>query len=102
MSEFRMYRQGDVLFVKRSVIPKKAKKLSDLIIAEGEVTGHLHQVKEKSARLYEDGNAKWLKANSPITIIHDEHKSIRLPRGNYEVIIQREYEPKWGVRNVID
>ena len=34
-------------------------------------------------------------------LIHQEHGTIRLPRGIYEVRIQREYTPK-GIRKVVD
>lgn len=41
----KIYRQGDVLFVKISSFPKKKfKKLSTPIIAKGEMTGHKHEI----------------------------------------------------------
>lgn len=40
-----MQRQGDVLIIPVGEIPKKGyRKAKDLVLAEGEVTGHLHEV----------------------------------------------------------
>jgi hypothetical protein len=94
------YRQGDVLL--QSCTEVKGKKLDHLVIAKGEVTGHSHQITEGEAELYEDNGIMYLTVLSEKAVLtHEEHKKIELPKGNYEIKIQREYEPQ-GWRNVAD
>ena len=48
-------RQGDVVIICDAKIPAGAVKLSHCILAKGEDTGHMHQITEGEATLYEDG-----------------------------------------------
>lgn len=94
------YRQGDVLI--QSVEQIQGKKLSHLVLAEGEATGHKHIISEGDAELYQHEGTLFLKVLSEEALLtHEEHKEIKLPKGNYEIKIQREYEPQ-GWRNVAD
>lgn len=100
MKKFKSYRQGDVLIFEKEVLPKQKGKLKeDKIVAYGEVTGHKHQL--IGGELYENEGVMYLKADAETSIVHEEHGTIKLPKGNYEIIIQREYdEQAW--RNVAD
>ena len=89
-------RQGDLLFIIRKDLPegKKLKKREGLVLAYGEVTGHMHKVVEVDAgdcTLLEDeeGNI-FVKAKKPFTVGHDEHGKVDLPAGIVEVRYQRE------------
>jgi len=91
----KAYRQGDVLIIPNKKRPKDAQKLDHLKLALGEVTGHSHQIKQGNALL-------WAVAGMPgfldvkdesVDIVHEEHGTIKLPKGGYEILIQREYEP---------
>ncbi len=94
------YRHGDVLISKVSEV--KGKKLAHLVLAEGEVTGHAHRITAGEAELYESNGVLFLKVVSEhAKLTHEEHKPIDLPKGDYEITIQREYEPE-GWRNVAD
>ena len=94
------YRQGDVLI--QSVEQIQGKKLSHLVLAEGEATGHKHIISEGDAELYQHEGTLFLKVLSEEALLtHEEHKEIKLPKGNYEIKIQCEYEPR-GWRNVAD
>lgn len=94
------YRHGDVLISK--VVEIKGKKLKHLVLAEGEVTGHAHRITEGEAELYQSNGVLFLKVISEnAKLTHEEHKPIDLPKGNYEITIQREYEPD-GWRSVAD
>ena len=98
----KAYRQGDVLIFIDQKIPRGTKKLAHLTLAEGEVTGHAHRITEGEATLYERKGTLYLKVISDVAALtHEEHHRIDLPRGDYEIRIQREYEPD-GWRNVID
>jgi hypothetical protein len=94
------FRQGDVLLLPTGNID--GMKLSHLILAEGEVTGHKHQITKGQAELYEKDETLFLKVLSEVAILtHEEHQPIQLPQGNWMVRIQREYEPT-GWRYVED
>ncbi len=86
-------RQGDVLLL--SVKQSEGQKLSHLILAEGEVTGHRHQISDGQAELYEKGGNLYLHVLSETALLtHEEHQEVSVPQGNWMVRIQREYEPQ--------
>lgn len=100
----QLYRQGDVLMRQVSKFPAGSRKpVSDGILAHGEVTGHAHRVQELSANeLFMVGDGMFLKVGEEgVSIVHEEHDSIQLPPGNYEIVRQREYSPE-EIRNVAD
>lgn len=104
-----MYRQGDVLIIPIKSIPK-AVELVDreggrVILAHGEVTGHVHAIKDKRAALFRDPKLAAIfmhvSGDAPVALEHDEHDTINLPPGNYQIVRQREYSPE-AIRNVAD
>jgi len=98
-----MWRHGDVLIAPLGAIPGKAVRLAHTVLARGEVTGHSHRILERSAAdLWELGGSLYLKVTADkVTVVHQEHAPITLPRGSYRVWIQREYTPA-TVRRVAD
>lgn len=93
-------RQGDVILQRIKLT--SGKKLSHLTLAEGEVTGHSHQITRGNAELYEKDGTLYLKVLSETaSLTHEEHKPVKIPQGNWIVRIQREYEPM-GWRYVAD
>lgn len=71
---------------------KKAKRVPDNVIIEGEVSGHKHEV--VNGRLYEHPTKKGvmiLEAGEGCIVKHPEHKPIPVPKGTYQIDIQREY-----------
>ena len=96
------YRQGDVVILAGATIPKTAKVLPHRVLAEGEVTGHKHQITDGQATLYAQDGILYLRVMSDTaTLTHEEHAPIVLPQGEFQVVIQREYEPA-GWRHVAD
>lgn len=91
-------RQGDVILRPLSPVydPQNfGQPLSHLILAEGEVTGHRHQISEGQACLYQKGQTRYLHVVSESAILtHEEHQAIAIPQGNWLIKIQREYEPR--------
>jgi len=85
-----MYRQGELIFKKGEVC---GKKLQHLIIAEGEATGHKHEVTVGEAELYQDEKGVMcLRVQSDeAQVTHQDHNAVTLPKGDYEIIAQREY-----------
>ena len=100
------FRQGDILLIKVSSIPKSAKKMpakhGRIILAEGESTGHSHSLDASRASLYIEKNDQvFLLAEDDCTLVHQEHAPIDVAAASYKVVRQREYQPE-GIRNVMD
>lgn len=95
LSQLFQFRQGDVLLSPVQMIG--GVKQPHLILAEGEVTGHRHQITDGQAELYEKGGVLFLKVLSEFALLtHEEHRSIAIPQGTWMVRIQREYAPsRW-------
>lgn len=99
------YRQGDVLLVAVRAVPAGAvpvpRRDGELVLAEGEATGHLHAIADPNAELLalpalpaEEIERRFLRiVGGTATLTHQEHDPIVLPRGLYRVIRQREYVP---------
>lgn len=86
-------RQGDVLLLPTAELD--GKKLLHLILAEGEVTGHRHQITEGQAELYEKDGTLFLRVLSETaTLNHEEHHQIQVPQGTWMIRRQREYQPE--------
>ena len=104
-----MYRQGDVLIVPVKALPKNLEPVDReqgrVILAHGEVTGHAHAIKDQKAALFRDPKLAAIfmnvSADGPVALEHEEHATIHIPPGNYQVIRQREYSPE-AIRNVAD
>jgi hypothetical protein len=97
------FRQGDVILIPGVPTSLEAsQKLEHLVLAEGEVTGHAHRISAGEAELYEKEGTLYLRVLSDTALItHEEHQPISLPKGEWTVRIQREYEPA-GWRYVAD
>jgi hypothetical protein len=96
------YRQGDVLVVVTQAVPAEAVSVprseGELVLAEGEATGHRHAIADPHAELLavpgEEIERRFLRiVGETATLTHQEHDPILLPPGLYEVIRQREYVP---------
>lgn len=104
-----MYRQGDVLIIPVSRLPAKldnvAREKGRVVLAHGEATGHAHAIKDKRATLFRDPKLARIfmrvSGDAPVALEHDEHDTISVPPGNYQVVRQREYSPN-AIRNVAD
>jgi hypothetical protein len=103
-----LYRQGDVLLRRVSEIPDGllpvALDKGRVVLAYGEVTGHAHAVVgdvELLASDLKEMEVRFLRVESEMAeVVHEEHGTITLPVGDYEVVRQREYtsadmEPIW-------
>lgn len=95
-----MYRQGDVLLVPVTGVPHGWQRWAgrEIILAEGEATGHAHRVEGEGAVMYVNSPdmataARILQLALPAKVTHEEHAPIDLPAGTYSVLRQREYTP---------
>jgi hypothetical protein len=98
----KTYRQGDVLLVPiekpegiglhgTCVLREPGE---GIILAAGEATGHHHRIRDRHARVH------WLRGKRILTVCkhgakltHEEHETIDLPAGHYEVVQQTEFVP---------
>jgi hypothetical protein len=87
----KMLRQGDVLLKPIEKIPTEAKETTDNVLARGEATGHSHRI--EGARVFRNGDQLLLQVEQEAQLVHEEHGLIQVPRGDYEVVRQREYNP---------
>lgn len=98
-----IYRQGDIALVPIKEIPKESKK-KNLILAEGEATGHMHQfVDSINIAVYELNQHQFVEISSEIEdLVHNEHHTLHIPKGKYEVRQQREVDLTNEIRQVMD
>lgn len=97
-------RHGDLRGKKINGIPSSAKKLSGNILAHGE-NGHEHKF-VGSVQMYAGENGqevKYFEALQNAELVHEEHKTIPIEKGFYELIHEREFSPADEMtRQVID
>lgn len=97
------YQHGDVTIKKVVEIPENSEKKNHLILMDGEITGHKHQVVDGEAILFEKDGVLYLKADTKCTVGHEEHKAITIPKGNYKIGRVVEYDPfEDAIRSVRD
>lgn len=107
------YRQGDVFLQKVEETPELEEKRytsidgkeleNSVILAYGETTGHKHAIYNSNSFLAKEknGNRFFLIVVKENKLEHEEHDTIKLPVGKYEVIGQRVYSPG-EIRRVAD
>ena len=95
-------RQGDLLFIRRDKAPKEYVVLADDVIARGTATGHTHVLRHSSrSKLVRFENVLFVIARSTARIDHQEHITVILTPGTWEIRQQREETPE-GFRQVED
>jgi hypothetical protein len=97
-------RQGDVLIVCSAKSNGKRTKTKKCTLALGESTGHHHTIESGAIGFASDevSLAEYIEVEEKLADLeHQEHATIPVPKGNYEVARQVEYTPK-ALRNVID
>lgn len=95
-----IYRHGDLLLKPIKELPKNLQRKKDTIIAYGEATGHNHMLmptmeefKDK-LQVYLDSFTQkvYFEAEKEVDLKHQEHKTINIAPGIYEVNIEREFD----------
>lgn len=86
------YRQGDVLLVRIKRPRRTMKKNPDNIVLRGEATGHAHRI--VNGQVFRNGwSGLVVESKQNTQLVHEEHNTINLKPGYYEVVRQREYDP---------
>ncbi len=98
-----IYRQGDVLLVPVEDIPEGAKRVRPkrVIIAEGEVTGHMHELVGGKVELFEKAESVFARIMAAPELRHAEHATQTIEPGLYRIVRQREYTPS-EIRRLAD
>ena len=100
----RYFRQGDVVLATVEALPEGAKlrkDKGDVVLKHGTATGHSHRIRT-GARVHKTEDKEFLEVTKKTaSLIHEEHATIKLPQGCYEIIQQREHTAA-GIRNVTD
>lgn len=92
----KQFYQGDVCIIKVDALPTKAQKQERpkdrLVLEYGEVTGHAHAIKDiDKCDMYLEGNRRFLEVCYVIPLTHEEHDTITLEPGIYEIKRQRQW-----------
>jgi len=95
-------RQGDVLLIEIDKLPANLIE-KDKTLAYGEVTGHSHRFENSAVCVFKDAKEQqYVQVEEESTLIHEEHAYAQVPKGIYEVRIQREVDLLGEVRQVLD
>ena len=102
----KYWAQGDVV-IKPSIIPIEAKEKvgeEKKVIAKGEHTNHAHRIIKGDAVLFLSPQGMvFIRVKSQEAVIgHETHEDMVLPKGEYEVNQQIEWDQIEGVRKVLD
>ena len=88
----KKYQQGDVI-LKEVDYEIEGQELNHLILAEGEATGHSHQLINGIGKLIMMDKILHLKIFSDTALLkHEEHAPIELKKGNYVIHRVNEYD----------
>ena len=71
---------------------KKDKKHPRPVLAEGEVTGHFHELTSDVKVVETDEKTKVFNLTAPGTVKHPEHNPVKLPKGDWESDQVLEYD----------
>ena len=100
-----IYRHGDIPFypLKGKVEGEIVRHNGSFVLAEGETTGHKHLLTCPRMEIRKVAGGYILALVEEAQISHEDHKTIKLPAGNYFVGKEREVDHFVGaVRKVLD
>lgn len=96
-------RQGDIILFPAKQLPdglvKVRRTRRGVVLAEGEVTGHAHCILDRDCDLFRQVDVdemadRFLRVESDVALMHDEHDTLTIPKGDWVVRHQREYAPE--------
>lgn len=89
--------QGDVELRRITELPHGAAAVQPgpigHVLATGESTGHAHTIESTKARTFRLGERLFVEVTEPAELEHQEHATVTLPVGTYEVGLVREFDP---------
>jgi len=108
--EIGMLRQGDILLIPMVAIypPMEARSAQELILAEGEITGHAHRLRGNSILEWSVEGQRYIRVigDEPGALSHEDHDpvpaAVVAPEVTYRVVQQKEWDLKSEWRQVVD
>ena len=98
----KLYRHGDLLIRQVDKIPESATQLSTNIIAHGE-NGNTHKLHGSHQVNETPDNQILFTAKQDVSLKHQEHSTLKISKGNYVIIQEREFIPFKNIeQEVID
>lgn len=97
MEKQEFFQQGDVIVERVDTVPTGEAVPPEngrIILAKGEATGHAHAIEDIAGIRFikgADGN-HYLVLPEGRDLVHQEHKTVKLPPGSYRVRQVREYD----------
>lgn len=101
MEPRKQYRQGDVFLNPIETLPDDLGEAQNTngysVLAEGEEHGHFHKMCFEAAPLFlaDGGRGMALQAKQTTDLTHEEHDTIPVEPGAYDVVIQRTEKPNF-------
>lgn len=100
-------RHGDVILTPVDLELDNTGLRKELTVALGEVTGHHHTFyaldNNSGSKLVEFDGRKYLHLFGVCELRHQEHETLKLPSGVYEIKIERERDPFMNqIKRVVD
>jgi len=94
-------RHGDVILQQVEKTRGTTTNKQNIILAWGETTGHKHtltgQILESQLE-----DQRFVELKQEGTLTHEEHETLTVPKGKYQVFVQREVDLLGEVRQVMD
>lgn len=107
-----MIRQGDVLLIPvtdhRVKVPAHILPVSEVVLAEGELTGHAHRLAGREVYEWSVSGQRYVRVvdDRPGTIAHEDHDPVPAaviePNVTYRVVQQREWDLRGQWQDVRD
>ena len=105
----KQIRQGDVLLVAvDKAVPASARRSAEVVLAEGELTGHAHRLAAPVISVWEAEGQRYVRVHGdqPGTIRHEDHDpapvAVVAPGVTYRVVRQQEMDLRGQWRQVQD
>ena len=102
-------RQGDVLLMPVADTPPTEVRVSgEVVLAEGELTGHAHRLAAPVVYEWEMAGQRYVRVvgDEPGTLAHEDHDPVPVPvvepNQTYRVVPQREWDLAGQWRRVVD
>lgn len=90
------YQQGDVIVEKVDSIPSSAVEkevVSKIVLAQGSATGHAHVINDTTnVKVFSEGDDMYLSVSKETVLSHEEHNSITVEPGNYQIRKVKEFD----------
>lgn len=99
----KLIRQGDVLFIPVEDKNNQQNPLNHGIIARGAHTHMVEPEDKANACLYSswEGSPRFISVQAPVRIIHEEHATVTLPAGFYQINRAREFDRLAGMARMV-